>query len=434
MAESGAAPSRCGIDTVEIARIERLLAETPADGLMQFFTAQEIADSGDGPGRAASLAARFAAKEACVKLFPREAALGQVDVTDFSIARDAWGAPQAACSDNARYVLDRHRIASISMSLTHDRTSASAVALAVPATVAVSAAGRFIYRFLPFRRDVVLANLRRVYGDTLPDAEIANLAAAHYGHLWRLFGEFLRFRWLSREQKLALVRVENVEAFVAARAVGKGTLIVTGHFGNWEVATIAGIANFPEMRGRFHFVRRAIKPQWLDRMVTRRFNEAGFGVFPKRGSLDAMLDKLEQGDAIVFPFDQHARPPDGIEVDFFGQPAWTFKSLAIIALATGAPVLAATAWREPDGQHVLRFGEPMSPLESDDTNEAIRLNTRAYNAILERLVVRHPEQWYWVHRRWKHVARKRRAPRDATRPAAGNDAGADAATTGRAQP
>jgi KDO2-lipid IV(A) lauroyltransferase len=117
--------------------------------------------------------------------------------------------------------------------------------------------------------------------------------------------------------------------------------------------------------------------------------------------------RLAAGDAIVFPFDQHASPPDGIEVEFFGHPAWTFKSLAILALATGAPVLPATSWREPGGSHVLRFEEPMSPIECDNANEAIRLNTRAYNALLERLVLRHPEQWYWVHRRWKSVAPKR---------------------------
>ena len=251
---------------------------------------------------------------------------------------------------------------------------------------------------------MILANLRRVYGDDVPETEIVALAQAHYGHLWRLAGEFVRFRWLSAASKTALVRVENIEAFIAAFHQGKGVLVLTGHFGNWEVATIAGIANYPEVRGRFHFVRRAIKPRWLDALVTRRFEQGGFGVIGKRGSLDRILDLLAAGDVIVFPFDQHAGPPDGIPVDFFGHPAWTFKSLAIIALATGAPVLPATSWREDDGRHVLRFGEPMAPIESDDTNEAIRRNTRAYNAALEQLILARPEQWYWVHRRWK-VAR-----------------------------
>jgi len=416
MSEASPPANRCGIDSVEVARIERLLRETPADGLSSFFTTQELADAGDGPGRAASLAARFAAKEACLKLFPREAALGQLEITDFSVARDAYGAPQLVCSAAAQYVLDLNRIAGVKLSLTHDRTSAAAIALAVPAQLRPSRAGRFIQRFLPLRGAVVMGNLQRVYGERVDGAEIARLAAAHYGHLWRLLGEFVRFRWLSPARKMALVRVEGIANFIAARDQGKGILILTGHFGNWEVSTTAGIALFPELRGRFHFVRRPIKPAWLDRLVTRRFEQAGFGVFSKRDSLDALLGCLARGDAVVLPFDQHAGPPDGIAVDFLGHPAWTFKSLAIIALSTGAPVLPASSWREADGRHVLRFEAPLSPIECENTSEAIRLNTRAYNQALERLVVRHPEQWYWVHRRWKHVeVRRRRKP---ARPAA----------------
>jgi KDO2-lipid IV(A) lauroyltransferase len=88
-------------------------------------------------------------------------------------------------------------------------------------------------------------------------------------------------------------------------------------------------------------------------------------------------------------------------VEFFGHPAGTFRSLAVIALTTGAPVVPAASWREPDGSHVLRFEPALDPIEHAEPNEAIRLNTRAYNAALERMIVRHPEQWWWVHRRWK---------------------------------
>ncbi|MBK6336175.1 MAG: 4'-phosphopantetheinyl transferase superfamily protein [Betaproteobacteria bacterium] len=407
MTPTAAGSRRCGIDNVEIARIERLLDATPADDLTRLFSAQELADAGAGPGRAASLAARFAAKEACLKLFPRETALGGLEAADFSVVRDNYGAPRLAYNAAARKALDRHRIADIALSLTHDRHTASAMTVPEDAVIAVPLAGRLLYRLLPLRRDVIVANLQRVFGDVLDAASIKALAQAHYAHLWRLLGEFIRFRWLSAAAKRALVRVENIDAFVAAQAQGKGILILTGHFGNWEVATIAGIGNYPEVQGRFHFVRREIKPQWLDRLVTRRFNQAGFGVFTKRGSLDAVLDRLAQGDAIVFPFDQHAHPPDGIESEFFGHPAWTFRSLAIIALATGAPVLPATSWREPDGRHVLRFEDALPPVEHENTGEAIRIATRAYNAQLEALVLRHPEQWYWVHRRWKSVQRRR---------------------------
>src|SRR6266700_1476264 len=138
------AATRCGIDTVEIARIQRLLAETPPEDLYRFFTARELSDSGDGPGRAASLAARFAAKEACAKLFPRETALGELGPNDFSVKRDAYGAPQVICSATASALLGRHMLQAITVSLTHDRTSASAVALAVPKHVDVPLVGKMV--------------------------------------------------------------------------------------------------------------------------------------------------------------------------------------------------------------------------------------------------------------------------------------------------
>jgi KDO2-lipid IV(A) lauroyltransferase len=407
MAEAADTPAagatRCGIDTVEIARIERLLAGSPPDSPPRIFTAQELEDSGAGVGRVASLAARFAAKEACAKLFPRELALGQIEPEDFSVARDAYGAPQVVCNARAQALLDRQCIRTIAVSLTHDKSTASAVALALPKETHTPFAGRLLYHVLPFRRRIILENLRRVFGTSVPETEIVRLAQAHYAHLWRLFGEFLRFRWMSHARKAAIVRVENVDVLAAALAVGKGVLILTGHFGNFEVATIAGLANFPEMHGRIHFVRRAIKPRWLDALVNRRFRSAGFGVMGKRGSLDRILDRLAAGDMIVFPFDQHAGPPDGIESEFFGHSAWTFKSLAIIALATGAPVLPAAGWREAGGRHVLRFEEAVKPVESENVDDEIRATTRAYNAALERLVLRHPDQWFWVHRRWKVV-------------------------------
>ncbi len=400
--------ARCGVDTVEIARIERLLAETASADLGAFFSAQELADAGDGPGRAASLAARFAAKEACTKLFPREAALGAVGPVDFAVVRDGYGAPAVQLSDAAELALGHNRLADIRLSLTHDRHSATAMALARPAQASPSWAARLLYALLPLRRTVVLDNLQRVYGERADAAEITRLAQAHYGHLGRLFWEFLWYPWLPRARKLAMVRVEGVDEVLKAHAQGKGVLVLTGHFGNFEVATSAGLASFPQADGRFHFVRRPIRPEWLDRLVTRRFRKAGFGVLPKRGGLDAILDCLAAGDLVVFPFDQHAQRKDGVLVEFFGHPAGTFRSLAVIALSTGAPVLPASCWREPDGRHVLRFEAPLQAVEHEDANEAIRLTTRAFNRALERLIVRRPEQWWWVHRRWKPWPARRR--------------------------
>ncbi|HTN48329.1 MAG TPA: 4'-phosphopantetheinyl transferase superfamily protein [Burkholderiaceae bacterium] len=393
--------TRCGVDTVDVARIERLLAETPAADLRKIFSEQELSDAGTGPGRAAALAARFAAKEACAKLFPRELALGAIGPTDFAVTRDAYGAPAVELSEAGEIALGRNRLRAITLSLTHDRTQASAVALAQAQRATPSKAAQWFYRLVPFRRQVVLENLRRVYGEVVDEHEIERLAQAHYGHLGHLLWEFIRFPWLSRTRKLAMARVENLDALLAAHALGKGVLILTGHFGNFEVATTAGLAQYPQAHGRFHFVRRPIRPAWLDAWVTRRFRHAGFGVLPKRGGLEAILDRLAAGDLIVFPFDQHASRRDGVMAEFFGHPAGTFRSLAVIAMTTGAPVVPAASWREPDGRHVLRFEEQILLVDNPDTNEAIRLNTRAYNRALERLIIRRPEQWWWVHRRWK---------------------------------
>jgi len=409
MPEAPASSARCGIDTVEIARIERLLRDTPAEDLGKLFSADELRESGAGPGRAASLAARFAAKEACLKLFPREAALNLVTVADFSVARDAYGAPQVVCSAAAEAVLGRHRIQSIGLSLTHDRTSASAVALAEPAHMSVPLAGKIIFHCFPLRRRVVLENLHRVFGATVSEEEIRRIAQAHYAHLWRLIGEFIAFSWMSPAQRAARARVENPETVIAAHARGKGVIVVTGHFGNFEVSTAAAIASFPQAQGKFYFVRRPFKPRWLDAVIVRRFRRAGFGVLPKSGSLEAILERLAAGDIVVFPFDQHAGPKDGVRVEFFGHPAGTFRSVALIAQASGATVLAGASWRDSDGKHVLRFEEPLELVERDDVGEEIRANTRLFNASLERMILRHPEQWWWVHRRWKEWPEKARA-------------------------
>lgn len=125
--------TRCGIDTVDISRVERWLQAASDKELLDIFSREEMDDAGEGPGRTASLAARFAAKEACLKLFPRETALGLIDPADFSIARDGYGAPHIVCSPKAQELLDRYGFKALAVSLTHDKSNASAVAVAEPA-------------------------------------------------------------------------------------------------------------------------------------------------------------------------------------------------------------------------------------------------------------------------------------------------------------
>lgn len=400
-------PDGCAVDTVEIERIARLIEAMPGE-LNKLFSAAEIADAGVGSGRAASLAARFAAKEACLKLFSAETALNTITAMDFSVRRDEYGAPHIEVTPAAEIVLGRHLVAEIKISLTHSATTATAVALRVPKVIVPTWAGKFIYRWLPYRRRVILENLERVYGGKVDPNQIELLAQAHYGHLWSLLTELVKFRFLTTEQKKNMVRVLGVPGMITAFEAGKGLLILTGHFGNFEVSTVAGIEHFPQVKGRIHFLRRPIKPRWLSEMLTRRFNEAGFGVVGRRGSLEEIVQTIEGGDAVVFPFDQYARRPEGIPVEFFGHTAGTYKSMAVIALATGAPVIPACSWREPDGTHVLEFLPALPAIIDEDVGAEIHRNTRAYNQALELLIVRHPEQWWWVHRRWKTQAPRKK--------------------------
>jgi holo-[acyl-carrier protein] synthase len=129
-ADGTSSSTRCGIDTVEIARVERLLRGATPEELLTIFSREELCDVGEGPGRAASLAARFAAKEACLKLFPREAALGLIGPADFAVARDGYGAPRVVSSPRALELIARHRLKAIAVSLTHDKTRAAAVVVA----------------------------------------------------------------------------------------------------------------------------------------------------------------------------------------------------------------------------------------------------------------------------------------------------------------
>jgi len=394
---------RCGIDTVEVPRIEKLLADLEEDGLRDFFSERELEDVGEGGRRAERLAARFAAKEACAKLFPREIGLGLIEPVDFAVARDGYGRPVADPGPRARDVMNRHGVGEIRLSLTH--TSVSATALATAASEPVSAPwyGRLVHYLFPVRRRVVMENLERVFGDTLEPAHRERLAQAFYGHLLKFLGEFLVLPFLSAEKRKSLVRIEGGEHLERALEQEKGVLLLTGHFGNWEVATVAGIAQFEEFRGRFHFIRRPLKPKWFNELVMRRFRRAGFGTLEKTGTLDDILDLLERNHIVVSIFDQFTIRKYGIPSEFFGHRAQTFKSLAVLAQFTGAPVIPASSWREPDGTHVLHFDAPVPVVTEGRTRDIVSTNTRRFNQALERIVLRHPEQWIWMHKRWKPV-------------------------------
>jgi KDO2-lipid IV(A) lauroyltransferase len=262
--------------------------------------------------------------------------------------------------------------------------------------------GRLAYQFLPIRRKVIMENIRTVFGEDFSQADTRRLAECFYGNFGALILETFTTAWLSQDEIRRRVRVDNVEILLNASEKGKGILLLTGHFGNWEFTPVGAILNFPMFKGRIHVLRKFLGSKAVEKFVFSRYHRVGLHVIPKRNGLGRVLEALAKNDLVVFIMDQYARPGrDGILVDFFGKSAGTFKSLAVIARETGAAVVPSLCYREAGGRHVMKIFEPLPWIENEDSDAEILENTRQYNKMLEKMVLERPDQWFWAHRRWK---------------------------------
>nr|WP_302473923.1 lysophospholipid acyltransferase family protein [Legionella sp. PL877] len=267
----------------------------------------------------------------------------------------------------------------------------------------ISLAGRFLYRFVPYRRRVIKANISQVFGEQLNSGQQKRLAQAFYSHLATSIKEIIQLRFMAEGKLRQRVEIRGHERLLEIAAQQRGVLVLTGHFGNWEFAPIGGILNFKEFQGQFHFIRRTLGNKIIERLLFRRYYQAGLNVIPKKNSLEQVCNALDQNHAVVFVLDQHASlvNRDGVAVEFFGKKAGTYRSLASFSRHTGVPVVPAAGYRLPDGRHVLEFHEPIYWQDYGNTQESIYRNTLAYNQALEKIILAHPEQWHWLHKRWK---------------------------------
>lgn len=261
----------------------------------------------------------------------------------------------------------------------------------------------FCFYLIPFRKKTVLANLHHVFGNVLTSDEIKTLAIAFYGHVAKSLKETLLLRLLSIQALKEKVEIKGQEYMLQLQSEPKGAILITGHFGSWEFAPIAGMLHFPEYRGRFYFVRKLISAKWIETILFRRYNEAGLKVIPKKNSLTKVCDILEESNAVVFVMDQHAslNNRDGILVNFFGSPAATYRSPAVIAKYMQVPVLPVRSYRSRNGKHVLEFLPKLPWITAANQEDEIKLNTEQFNHVLEQCILDYPEQWMWMHKRWK---------------------------------
>ena len=267
----------------------------------------------------------------------------------------------------------------------------------------ISLIGKLLYYCIPYRRRVVRDNIRQVFGESLSVASQGKLAQAFYTHLARSIYEMLLLRIISDEKLKSSVEVKGHQYLLDLANNNQGVLILTGHFGSWEFAPLGGILNFQQFQGCFHFIRRGLKNKYLERFLFKRYHRFGLHVIHKDEALTHVRTALDNNHAVVFVLDQHASLAnrDGVAVEFFGKKAGTYRSLASLARHTGIPVVPAASYRLPNGKHVLEFHEPIYWQEYPSTQESIYQNTYLYNQALEKLILAHPEQWMWLHKRWK---------------------------------
>jgi Kdo2-lipid IVA lauroyltransferase/acyltransferase len=219
-----------------------------------------------------------------------------------------------------------------------------------------------------------------------------------YRNLGFHLAEFCLMSRYTAESTRALVRYEGLEHFLAARERGRGVLVVTGHLGLWELSSFYhSLMGYPMSM----IIRRLDNPL-VDRMVNGIRCLHGNTVLHKDEFARGLLGAMRRGETVGILMDTNMTPPQGVFVDFFGTPACTASGLARVAMRTEAAILPGfLTWREEEQKYVLEFGECLEFVRTDDDEQDIITNTQICTTAIERWISRFPEQWLWVHRRWK---------------------------------
>ena len=219
-----------------------------------------------------------------------------------------------------------------------------------------------------------------------------------YRHLGRQLAEFCLFPQYRRTELASRFETIGLEHFQAAQAAGRGVLILTGHIGAWEISSFAHSVNGYPLK----FVIRPLDNPFLNHLVNDYRGLHGNAPIGKHEFVRGLLRAMAANAAVGILLDQNSSPPQGVFVPFFGVPACTAAGMARIALRTGAQVVPGyTVWEAGRRKYVLRF-EPALPLVATGDEEADTVaNTAAYTAVLERWIRAYPDQWLWIHRRWK---------------------------------
>jgi Kdo2-lipid IVA lauroyltransferase/acyltransferase len=210
--------------------------------------------------------------------------------------------------------------------------------------------------------------------------------------------EFARFPRLTKENIEKVVILEGHENFLEGQRRGNGVLYLTGHIGAWELSSFAhALYGYP-----LHYIARPLDNKRLDALVNQYRCSSGNRPIFKNESARVMLKILKDSGTIGILADQNTMPEEGVFVDFFGKPACATTGIARVALHTGAAVVPGYAcWDETIQKYRLRFEPPVELIRAGDTERDVFENTQRFARVIEEIIRKHPDQWVWVHKRWK---------------------------------
>jgi KDO2-lipid IV(A) lauroyltransferase len=232
----------------------------------------------------------------------------------------------------------------------------------------------------------------------LDDVRREQILQGVFRNLGRLLVEFSHFPDLQKANISNFVFHDGLENYLEGLRRGRGIICLTAHLGSWELSSFAhSIMGYP-----MKFIVRQIDNPRVDRLIAQYRKLGGNTPIQRRAAGREVMKTLRNNETVGILFDQNTTRSEGVFVDFFGIPAATTTAVATFALRTGAAVVPGfLIWEEQLGKHRLRFDPPVALIETGNRGQDIIENTKLFNKILEVYVRKYPDQWLWIHRRWK---------------------------------
>jgi KDO2-lipid IV(A) lauroyltransferase len=257
--------------------------------------------------------------------------------------------------------------------------------------------GAAAFRGLGRLRRVGLRNLELAFPEKTAQQREAILRL-EYRNLGLLLAEFCKMPDYTPATASRFIRYEGLENYLTARERGKGVLVLTGHLGAWELSSF-----YHSLMGMpMGMVIRRLDNPLVDAFVNRIRCQYGNRVIHKDDFARGLIASMRAGETVGILMDTNMTPPQGVFVPFFGVQACTASGMARIAAKTGAAVLPGfLLWEERERKYVLHFGEELPVVHTGDAEQDALTNTAVFTAAIERYIRQYPEQWLWMHRRWK---------------------------------